>query len=540
MPFTRTSFALATVMTLSGCTSYLPIYKQPELPVEEVIDGSTSDHALSNETSKTKVQTVSLKAWQDFFPDQQLQTLIKQALEHNSDLHIATANVAEAEGMFQIQRNEQIPTISTNGGANISGNSKNLTGNTDISRNYSANVGWASYEIDFWGRVSSLKASALASYFATIAAQRSSKLTVISSTATSYLNWLTAKQKLNLAQRTLQTRIDSYELIKLKESIGVASNLDLAQAEVALASVEAQRAQLIRAVIEARASLELLVGQPISKVLAQSDLDTPLLLEFTTPDKLSAQLILARPDIINAEETLRSSNANIGAARAAFLPRIALTANAGFASNSLSKLFTSDASTWSIAPAISFPIFGGNNKANLKVAKARNDKALAQYQKAIKSAFSEIYIELKSRPSRDIEIAANKRLVNAQTTRLTLAQERYNAGLSSYIEVLDSQQNLFNAQQSLLDSERAKAQSTIQLYRSLGGGDGLNSSFRQRDSALKRNTKIAKSNNIKTLPETQVKNTKSESIEVIAPDLEKPELEEPKTEPPKELQNKTS
>ncbi len=525
MPFIRTSFALATIMTLSGCASYLPNYQQPALPVEAVIDG-TADGSLSSNLSEAQAQTVSLKAWQEFFPDQQLQVLIKQALLHNSDLHIAMANVAEAEGMFQIQRSEQLPTISTNGSANISGNSKNLTGNTNISRNYSANVGWASYEIDFWGRVRSLKASALASYFVTLAAQRSSKLTVIASTATSYLNWLTAKQKLNLAERTLKTRVDSYELIKLKESIGVASNLDLAQAEVALASVEAQRAQLIRSVIQAQASLALLVGKPISQVLAKSNLEAPLLVEFTTPNKLSAQLILARPDVISAEETLRAANANIGAARAAFLPRIALTANAGFASNSLSKLFTSDASTWSVGPAVSFPIFGGNNKANLKVAKARNDKALAQYQKTIKSAFSEIYIELKNRPSRDIEIAANKRLVKAQTTRLTLAQERYNAGLSSYIEVLDSQQNLFNAQQSLLDSQSAKAQSTIVLYRSLGGGDGLTNSFRQRSAALKRNTKIKKPNAV-----TQSITNKTKDVKADAVSLKNKELaEKPTTE----------
>ena len=530
MPFIRTSFALATVMTLSGCASYLPNYKQPELPVEAIIDGTANDSILSGKNSETKAQTVSLKAWQAFFPDSQLQALIKQALLHNSDLHIAMANVSEAEGMFQIQRNEQLPTISANGGANVSGNSENITGNSDISRNYSANVGWASYEIDFWGRVRSLKASALASYFATIAAQRSSKLTVIASTATSYLNWLTAKQKLSLAERTLQTRVDSYELIKLKESIGVASNLDLAQAEVALASVEAQRAQLIRAVIQAQASLALLVGKPTSQVLANSNLEAPLLVEFTTPNKLSAQLILARPDVISAEETLRAANANIGAARAAFLPRIALTVNAGLASNSLSKLFTSGSDTWSIAPAISLPIFGGNNKANLKIAKARNDKALAQYQKTIKSAFSEIYIELKSRPSRDIEIAANKRLVKAQTTRLTLAQERYNAGLSSYIEVLDSQQNLFNAQQSLLDSQSAKAQSTIQLYRSLGGGDGLSNSFRERSAALKRNTKLKKHNDAKQpitnkAQDAKAETTKLENQEQITPVIAKPKTE---------------
>lgn len=470
MPLFRTSMLVASIVAISGCTHYMPDFVRPSSAVSEVI----------NSKAQGTTAPVTLKAWQHFFPDPKAKKLIGLALENNRDLHIAAANVAEAEGLFQVQRKAQIPDIQANGGANISGNSQQLTGNDNISRNFSTNIGWTSYEIDFWGRVKSLKAAALASYFATLEAQRSSQLTVISSTATAYTNWLTAKQKLQLADQTLKGRLESFELIKLRESIGIASALDLAQAEVAELTVEAQRAQFVRALIQAKANLELLVGKPIDSVLDEPDSTQTAEFEFVIPQKLSSQLILARPDVMLAEEQLRAANANIGAARAAFLPRISLVGSAGFASNSLSKLFSSDATTWAFGPAISMPLFGNSNKANLAIAKARNARSVAEYEKTIQLAFSEIYTELESRKSRRQEISANQRLVNAEKKRLALAQERYNAGLSSYIEVLDSQQNLFNSQQSLLEAQRGETLSIIQLYRALGGGDGLTTSFRAR------------------------------------------------------------
>ncbi|MFT5708174.1 MAG: multidrug efflux system outer membrane protein [Oceanospirillaceae bacterium] len=504
MPLFRSSLLLVSIIAVSGCANYLPNFELPATPVSEII----------NKEAKGKVQQVSLKAWQDFFPDEKTRALITLALENNRDLHIAAANVAEAQGLFQIQRQALIPNIEAQGGSTYSGNSRNLTGNNNTSQNFSANVGWTSYEIDFWGRVKSLKEAALATYFATLEAQRSSQLTVISSTASAYSNWLVATQKLQLADQTLEGRIKSFELIQVRESIGIASALDLAQAEVAQLTVQAQRTQFVRALIQAKANLELLVGKPLEAILQQPTLSQSADFDFAIPNKLSSQLILARPDVMLAEEKLRAANANIGAARAAFLPRISLVGSAGFASNDLSKLFSSDATTWSFGPAISIPLFGNSNKANLEVAKARNERSIAEYEQAIQIAFSEIYIELESRKSRLLEISTNQRLVTAEQKRLYLAQERYNAGLASYIEVLDSQQNLFSSQQSLLDAEHGDTLSIIQLYRALGGGDGLKSSFRQRaaiskkpaskhDFRLKASKEKAQSINIKAVKAAQ-------------------------------------
>jgi NodT family efflux transporter outer membrane factor (OMF) lipoprotein len=278
----------------------------------------------------------------------------------------------------------------------------------------------------------------------------------------------------------LVSRVKSYELIELRESVGIASALDLAQAEVAKVTLEAQKAQSDRRLNAAKAALELLVGASINDVVNQQTIGPRLAFDFEIPENLGSKMILSRPDIIAAEEGLIAANANIGAARAAFLPSITLMGSAGLASSDLNNLFSADARTWSFTPRISVPIFGNDHKANLEIAKARQDKQIAEYEKLIQTAFSEIYVNLSARKARAIEISANKRLVTAQHKRLTLAQARYEAGISNYIEVLDAKENLYSAQQSLLESERGEAESIIQLYRALGGGDSLKGSFRER------------------------------------------------------------
>ena len=245
-------------------------------------------------------------------------------------------------------------------------------------------------------------------------------------------------------------------------------------------TVEAQQAQAVRSLSAAKAALELLVGTSINEVVNTETIEPRLAFDFEIPESLDSNIILSRPDIMAAEEELRASNANIGAARAAFFPSITLMGSAGFASGDLNQLFSSDARTWTFVPSISIPIFGNANRANLDVAKARQAREVAQYEKAIQTAFSEIYVNLIARKARGVEIDANKRLVKAQQKRLTLAQARYDAGLSNYIEVLDAKENLFSSQQSLLEAERGEAESIIQLYSALGGGDSLQGSFRER------------------------------------------------------------
>jgi len=462
--------SLSVVIALSGCANLEPLFSVPKAPVA----GSIVNQ------SKEKAQPISLKAWQDFFPNENARTLIALALKNNRDLHIAAANVAEVEGLYQIQRQAKVPDISANGSGTTTRNSTNLSGNDNISRSYTASIGLASYELDFWGRVRNLSDAALANYFSTLEAQRASQLSVIASTANAYSDWLAAKGNLDLAKKTLESREKSYDLIKLRESVGIASTLDLAQAEVAKVTVEAQQAQAVRSLSAAKAALELLVGTSINEVVNAETIDPRLAFDFEIPENLDSNIILSRPDIIAAEEELRASNANIGAARAAFFPSITLMGSAGFASGDLNQLFSSDAKTWTFVPSISIPIFGNANRANLEVAKARQAKEVAQYEKAIQTAFSEIYVNLIARKARGVEIDANKRLVKAQQKRLTLAQARYDAGLSNYLEVLEAKENLFGAQQALLESERGEAESIIQLYSALGGGDSLQGSFRER------------------------------------------------------------
>jgi len=461
----KTGLTLTLAIGLAGCANFAPEFLKPEAPVAATIVGSEAN------AEKPVVETVELLAWREFFPDKAARDLIERALENNRDLRIAAANVAEAQGLYQVQRREYIPDIGLSGGSNASKNSTNLAGNDQISRSYTASVGLTSYEIDFWGRIRNLSDAALASYLATVEAQRASQLSVISETANAYYNWLAATENLRLADGTLASRDKSLELIKLRETVGIASSLDIAQAQVALVTVEAQRAQNLRTLSGYKAALELLVGAPIDDLLGGQAPQAKPSFELVVPANLSADVLLNRPDILSAEQNLRASNANIGAARAAFLPRVSLVGSGGLASGELSDLFKSGSSTWSFAPSISLPLFGNSNQANLGVAKAREQRSVAEYEKAIQTAFSEVYTQFQARSARRDEIDANARLVAAQSERLNLAEARYRAGLDSYTEVLDSQQNLFAAEQPLLESERGEVEAILQLYKALGGGE---------------------------------------------------------------------
>jgi len=429
---------------------------------------------------KVATKKINLVAWEQFFTDPTAKIIITTALKNNRNLRIAATNVAEAQGLYQIRRRDLLPDIGINGSRSQNRNSPNLTGNNNTINSYAVNVGLVSYEIDFWGRVANLKDAALANYFATLEAQRTSQLSVISETANAYYNWLATRENLRLANATLKARDQSLRLITLRQTVGIASELDHAQAEVAKATVEAQKAQIERALTGYQAVLELLVGSPIDQMLASGKHSGKPKFSFVVPENLNSSVLLNRPDIIAAEEGLRAENANVNAARAAFLPSVSLVGSGGFASGSLGDLFNSSSKTWSFTPSINLPIFGNSNKANLGVAKARQNRSVAEYEKAIQVAFSEVYTQFQARKARRYEIIANNKLVRAQKKRQNLAQVRYDAGLASYIEVLDSQQNSFASEQSLLESERGEVEAIIQLYKALGGGDAITGSFRAK------------------------------------------------------------
>ena len=462
-------------MTMVGCTNN--ISSKVTAPVPAV--ATPVANTISGQ-KKVVAKKVDLVAWQKFFTDPTAKRIISTALKNNRDLRIASTNVAEAQGLYQIRRSDRLPNVAVNGSRSQTRNSPNLSGNKNTINSYGVNVGLVSYEIDFWGRIASLKDAALANYFATLEAQRTSQLSVISETANAYYNWLATRENLRLANATLKARDQSLRLITLRQTVGIASELDHAQAEVAKATVEAQKAQIQRALTGYQAVLELLVGSPIDQMLASAKHAGRPKFDFVVPENLNSSVLLNRPDILAAEEALLAENANVKAARAAFMPSISLVGSGGFASGDLGDLFKLSSKTWSFTPSVSLPIFGSSNKANLEVAKARQDRTVAQYEKAIQVAFSEVYTQFQARKARRSEIIANNKLVWAQKKRQNLAQVRYDAGLASYIEVLDSQQNSFASEQSLLESQRGEVEAIIQLYKALGGGDAVTGSFRSK------------------------------------------------------------
>lgn len=453
--------ALAASLFLSGCITMGPENERPQASIEQSFGQQPeAPHAA-----------FTLEAWQQFFPDANARLMIETALESNTDLRIAIARMAELEGRYQIQREDLFPSINGEVNQMRSQNSINVEGNDNLVDVYNAKVGLVSYELDLFGRVRSLNDAALAQYLSGVEAARSVKLSIIAQTANAYYSWVSAHRSLNLAEQTLQSRRDSLELIQKRLDTGIASELDLAQAQASLATVRAQKAQFERAHAAAKSALELLLGKP----LASLNLDTEELqlaeMALELPESISSEVLLSRPDVLATEQSLYAANANIGAARAAFFPSITLTGDYGFSSTEFDSLFDSDSNTWSFMPSIRIPIFGNGLQANLDVANAQQQRLVAEYEKAVQQAFSEVY-QLTSNSSTYVnELEANRSLVKAQSKRLELAEAKYKAGLASYLEVLNAQQDKFSAEQALLETERAQLANVISLYKALGGGD---------------------------------------------------------------------
>ncbi|MPV85384.1 efflux transporter outer membrane subunit [Ostreibacterium oceani] len=466
---------LAGVMT--GCTNLTPQFQRPELPVADQFTRQPINKSTSQtEVSSVDAQAFSLVGWQQFFNDEVAQQLITLALANNRDLAIAAANVAEMKGLYRIQQSENHPRFTSNLDSTVSRPSVNVTGSDEITRQYGAQIGLVSYEIDFWGRVASLREAALADYFSQIAAQRATRINVIAETANAYYAWLMAAETLALADKTLANRRESLKLIEARNSVGLASQLDVTQAQIAESSVKSQKANAQRNLAALSAVLTQLIGKPIDDLLDPTESLATQVLNLDIPDGLSTEVLLGRPDIIQAEFALKAANARIGAARAAFFPQINLLGSGGFASASLDNLFESDALTWSFAPSLRLPLFNQQIDANLSVAEARNQKAVAEYEKVIQTAFAEVYTQLLARKALADERQAQQDLVAAEKKRLRLSKARYEAGLASYLPVLEAQQALFAAEQSLLAIQKDLLSANIMLYKALGGADQENPS----------------------------------------------------------------
>lgn len=457
------ALALA-VLALSGC-SLMPRFERPAPAVPAAWPSDAQTRAAQ--------QPVALD-WNTFFPDARLRALIRIALDNNRDLRIATARIAEARALYGIQRADRLPNVSGVLSQSAARTPADLSasGTDAITRRFDANVSLLPFELDFWGRVSSLSASAKASYLATEQARQAFRLSLVSGVADAYLSLVEADERLALARATLQARAQTRALIDKRREVGLAGDLDYLQADAAFEGARSEVAGLLRQQSAARNLLNSLLGaepRALPEGRSLADQSIPLDLQADLP----AQALLRRPDILAAEQRLVAANANIGAARAAFFPRITLTASAGAASSDLSRLFSGNNNAWSFVPSLSLPIFaGGRNRANLDLAEARKDIAVAEYERAIQQAFREVADLLSARERLAEQLQAQQAQERAQGKALELADARYRQGVGSFLEVLDAQRQFYAAQSGVIQTRRALLSAAAQLYKALGGGEG--------------------------------------------------------------------
>ena len=455
MPDTRffSLGALAAAALIAGC-SMTPTLERPAAPVPATFPGQPASVAVSG----------PVQAWESFITDARLRELVALALKNNRDLRVATLNIEQVRAQYQVRRADQVPTVN----ATVAGN-RQPTPSGDISSTYTAGLAMASWELDFFGRVASLKDAALAQFLASEEAQRAVQTSLVASVASSWLSLQTDEALLALTQRTLATREDSLRLTKLRFDNGAASALDLRQAESLTAAARATLAQQRRTIALDLNALTLLVGQEVPANLLPGAGDVAPF--QPVPEGLPSELLTRRADIRQAEQQMVAANANIGAARAAFFPRISLTAGIGTVSTELSGLFKDGSWGFTLAPQALLPIFDmGRNQANLDAAKAARDIAMAQYEKAIQVAFREVADALAGRATLGEQLAAQEAQAQAETDRFRLAELRYRNGVASYLDVLDAQRSLFATQQALAQTRLAQQQNQVALYKALGGG----------------------------------------------------------------------
>lgn len=462
----RSAMAAAALLTtlLGACTSFIPSYERPSAPVASNYPGAAIALISSDASAAGDIE------WERFFVDPRLKQLIAQSLQTNRDLRVAILNIEQARAAYQIRRADAVPSV----GAGITAQ-RQAGANGTLATVYAVGLQITAYELDFFGRVRSLNQAALAQYLATEEARKTAQIALVSSVASTYLSLLADDELLRVTRESLTTREASFRLTRLRFDNGVSSEVDLRQAEQLLETAKVTLAQTLRQRALDENALTLLVGQPlIGNATEAANASLPLSAQPSAvqlPAGLPSDLLTRRPDVRAAEQQLLSANANIGAARAAFFPRIALTANAGTASAELSGLFKGGSFALTGAANLLQPIFdGGRNQANLAVAKVNKDIAIAQYEKAIQTAFREVADALAGRTTLAEQLRAQAAVATAAQVSFKLADLRYRNGASSYFEVLDAQRTLFAAQQATVQTQALRAQNLVTLYKVLGGG----------------------------------------------------------------------
>ncbi|MDA5193903.1 AdeC/AdeK/OprM family multidrug efflux complex outer membrane factor [Govanella unica] len=458
-----------SALALGACTMQ-PDYKRPLSPTSA--DWPTGAAYGKPGAGQVNVDVASI-GWKDFFADAQMRELVAIALENNRDLRVATLNVRRARAQYRIQRASLLPQIDVNGGGSYQRLPADLsqTGNAVNIEQDTLTVGISSYELDLFGRVRSLKDQALEQYFATAEAQKSAQISLIAEVANAYLTWVADREHLRLAEVTLKSQQESYELTERSYKYGIRSVLDLRQVQTSVETARVDVARFTGLVAQDENALTLLIGASLPADLKPVDKLDSLTLISDLPEGLPAELLVNRPDILQAEHQLRAANANIGAARAAFFPRITLTAAAGTSSSSLDGLFSKGSGYWNFMPNISLPIFDfGANLAGLTVVKTDRDIAVAQYERAIQGAFREVADALASRGTLVNQLSAQQALMDATADAYRLAEARFKGGVDSYLTTLDSQRSYYAAQQALIEVRLARLSNFVTLYKVLGGG----------------------------------------------------------------------
>lgn len=453
------TLALAAAGILSGC-SMAPKYARPDAPVAS---------AYPVEPAKSSAAPATQISWQEFFRDARLKALIASALENNRDLRIAVLRIEEARALYNVQSADRLPNLDVRALGTRASVPADLSTVHGTSSRYDVGISLASFELDFFGRVRSLNDAALASYLATEEAQRSAQISLVAEVAKAYLNERAFDEQLALTKRSFDARSQSYWLAQKRFEAGATSALDLRQFETLLQSARVTMLTLARQRAQAENALVLLTGKPLGNLpAAQALSDQGVLTDI--PAGLPSDLLENRPDIRQFEQRLKAANASIGAARAAFFPRIALTASRGTASKTLSGLFDAGSGAWSFAPQLVLPIFdAGRNIANLNISEARKSIAVAEYEKTIQTAFREVADTLVARDLLNEQVDAQAAVLVAEQERLKLSEARYENGISSSLDVLDAQRQLFAAEQSLVQARLLRLTNAVDLYRSLGG-----------------------------------------------------------------------
>ena len=458
----RRAASLAIGVLLSGCASMAPPYVTPSLPVAST---------YATDSSRDGASAASI-AWRDYFTDPQLQTLIELALANNRDLRTAVLRVDEARAAYGIQRAERFPTIGAQASKDrsLTPGDLNMTGKPLIASQYQVGLGLSGWEIDFWGRVRSLQDAALESYLATDSACRAATVALVAQVANSYFALREFDERIVLAQQTIASRTESLRIFTRRVEVGSTSRLNLTQVQTLLTQAQALGIQLEQERAAQTHALTLLLGAPADLPLGQGPMDEQQALRELRPG-LPSDLLTQRPDIVAAEHQLKAANANIGAARAAFFPRIALTSSLGTASAELDGLFAAGSLAWIFSPSISLPIFdGGRRHNNLSLAETRRDLAVANYEKTVQVAFRDVSDALSARHWLSQQVAIARSALATQSERARLSQLRYDSGAAPYLDVLDAQRDLLAAEQQLVQTRRALLSSRVSLYAALGGG----------------------------------------------------------------------